>query len=49
MIKQILDLLQLDEFYGRSEEIDIAKGLYKIPKTPKELIKQTKRRCRRKR
>lgn len=48
MIRQILDMLTIDEFYGISENIDIAKGKYKIPSNLKEVVKQTKRRCRRK-
>ena len=40
MIKHILDLLALDEFYGQSELIEIAKGKYKIPTTVKEVFNQ---------
>lgn len=43
MIKQILELLKLDDFYGKSENIDIAKGKYKIPTTMSEAYKQGKR------
>ena len=43
MIKHILDFLQLDEFYGVSKNIDIAKGYYEIPTTIKGAKKQIKR------
>ena len=43
MIKHILDLLALDEFYGQSELIEIAKGKYKRITTFKEGFKQLKR------
>lgn len=36
MIKLINQLLQIGNLYGISEEIDIAKGKYKIPETIKE-------------
>ena len=36
MIKTLIDLLSLDEFYGVSKNVDIAKGLYKKPETIKE-------------
>jgi len=36
MIKNIIDLLNIDDFYGVSKRIDTAKGLYKYPKTLKE-------------
>jgi hypothetical protein len=43
MIKQILDMLKLDDFYGKSEFIDIAKGRNEIPKTVFGAYKQSKR------
>lgn len=43
MIKHILDLLSLDEFYGQSEIIEIAKGKYQRPKTIKEGFNKIKR------
>jgi hypothetical protein len=43
MIKQIIAMLKISEFYGESENIDIAKGKYKITKGLKEAIKQGKR------
>jgi hypothetical protein len=36
MIKTVIDLLNLGEFYGVSDDIDIAKGKYKYPSTIKE-------------
>ena len=39
----VLKLLNIDEFYGISEEIEIAKGKYKMPETIKEGFKQVKR------
>lgn len=43
MIKNILDLLKLDDYYGVSPYIDIAKGKYQAPKTMKEAINKRKR------
>lgn len=43
MIKNILELLSLNEHYGQSELIEIAKGKYKIKRTLKEAFKQIKR------
>jgi hypothetical protein len=43
MIKLIKDLLALDDFYGVSENIDIAKGKYQLPKGFKGIIKKAKR------
>jgi hypothetical protein len=43
MIKTVIDLLNLDEFYGVSKDIDIAKGKYKYPQTlieAKQLLKR---------
>lgn len=48
MIKHILDLLALDEFYGQSELIEIAKGKYERPTTWKQAFKQIKRQWKRK-
>lgn len=36
MIKSIIDLLNVGDFYGVSHNIDIAKGMYKKPRTIKE-------------
>ena len=30
-MKEIIDLLVREKYYGVSKEVDIAKGLYKIP------------------
>lgn len=49
MIKNILDMLKIDEFYGKSEFIDIAKGKYKIPTSVMEAYKQGKRELKSKR
>jgi hypothetical protein len=43
MIKQIVAMLQLDDFYGESELIDIAKGKYQYTTSMKKMWKQTKR------
>tara|TARA_R110000772_G_scaffold179935_1_gene291244 strand:- start:235 stop:372 length:138 start_codon:yes stop_codon:yes gene_type:complete len=39
----LIKLLNLDNFYGEGETIEIAKGKYKLPTTLKEGIKQIKR------
>lgn len=43
MIKNIIAMLQLDDFYGESELIDIAKGKYKIHTSIRKILKQGKR------
>jgi len=43
MIQQIIELLAIDEFYGQSEIIDIAKGKYKIQHSIVDKYKQKKR------
>ena len=43
MIQNIITMLQLDDFYGNSETIDIAKGKYKLQTSLKKAIKQAKR------
>jgi len=48
MIKNILDMLKIDDFYGKSNFIDIAKGKYEIPKTIKGAYKQGKRKLKEK-
>ena len=40
MIKNVMDMLSLSNFYAVSEEIEIAKGKYKIPKTFLEMVAQ---------
>ena len=39
----IIKILNLDNFYGEDETIEIAKGKYKLAETLKEGIKQIKR------
>lgn len=43
MIKHIIDLLQIDEFYEASENVHIAKGLYSYETGLKAIYKQKKR------
>jgi hypothetical protein len=43
MLKNILDLLKLDDYYGVSPYIDIAKGKYEAPSNLKEAITKHKR------
>ena len=43
MIKQILELLNITDWYGVSENIDIAKGKYKAVSDWSEAKKQIKR------
>jgi len=43
MIKYILDLLMLAEYYNTSESIEIAKGKYALPSNFKQVKKQIKR------
>lgn len=44
MIELILKMLDVDEFRGLSENIDIAKGKYKLPTSFREGWEQRKRR-----
>ena len=43
MIKLILEMLQLDEHYGQSETIEIAKGKYQLPTSFSDNVRQFKR------
>ena len=43
MLKNIIDLLQIDDFIEESYNIQVAKGLYAMPKGFKETYKQNKR------
>lgn len=43
MLGIVLDILAMDDFYGESEEIDIAKGKNKLTTSFKEGWKQYKR------
>jgi hypothetical protein len=40
MISNVLNMLRLGNHYGLSENIEIAKGKYKIPTTVKEVFNQ---------
>jgi len=43
MIGKLVELLNTMPFYKGSENIEFAKGAYRVPKTFKEKIKQYKR------
>lgn len=43
MVKNIIDLLVLDEYYGVSESVDIAKGKYEYPSSISKATKLLKR------
>jgi hypothetical protein len=43
MIKQIIDIIVMDDFYGVSETMDVAKGKYKLPSSITECSKLLKR------
>ena len=43
MIKDIIELLNSDHFYGGTETIEIAKGKYELKDSIKEAFKQGKR------
>ena len=43
MIKQIIDLLNSNDWYGLSEDVDIAKGKYKAVKDFAEVKESLKR------
>jgi hypothetical protein len=43
MIKDIIDLLTIEEYYGVSKTVDIAKGKYEYPTTWKGLWEHIKR------
>jgi hypothetical protein len=43
MVKNIIDLLNTNDFYGVSKKIDIAKGIYGIPTSLGDAKKQIKR------
>lgn len=40
MITNIMNMLRLSQHYGISENVEIAKGKYKIPTTVKEVFEQ---------
>ncbi len=43
MIKEILNLLMLDNHYGQTETIEIAKGKYELPNSWSKGFNQIKR------
>jgi hypothetical protein len=43
MIKDVINLLMMNEYYGISKNVDIAKGIYKIPTSFSDAGKQLKR------
>jgi hypothetical protein len=43
MIKTIIEMLSIDNFYGQSENIEIAKGKHKLTYSLKEKLRQAKR------
>ena len=43
MIYNIIQLLKLQDYYGVSKTVDIAKGVNQYPKTIKSAITQSKR------
>lgn len=45
MFEVMLNMLAMDDFYNVSEEIEIAKGKYKLPMTFSEGVKKVKRRA----
>lgn len=44
IVKNIIAMLQLDDFYDETYNIQIAKGIYSRPKTASEIWKVEKRR-----
>jgi hypothetical protein len=40
MLQQLIELLKIDDHYGISENIDIAKGKYKYETSTKKIYKQ---------
>lgn len=43
MIKDVIQLLHSDDFYGCSETVEIAKGKYELKNSIKQAYKQGKR------
>ena len=43
MLKNTLDMLRSDDFYGTSERIETAKGNKRKPTSTKEVLRQAKR------
>jgi hypothetical protein len=49
MIKDIIDLLNTADYYGVSENVDIAKGRYALPHSWKDAFSKIKRHSKSKR
>tara|TARA_R100000654_G_scaffold58690_1_gene85386 strand:- start:1622 stop:1807 length:186 start_codon:yes stop_codon:yes gene_type:complete len=43
MLKNIIDLLQIDDFYNGNHDVQVAKGLYNLETGMKGIYKQKKR------
>lgn len=43
MLKNIIDLLQIDDFYEGNHDVQIAKGLYNLERGIKGIYRQKKR------
>lgn len=43
MIKELIAMLQIDDFTGKGEHIEIAKGKYKLHTSFRKAMKQAKR------
>ena len=43
MLKNIIDLLQIDDFYEGNHDVQVAKGLYNLETGIKGIYKQKKR------
>jgi len=43
MIKDIINLLQISNYYGVSKKVDIAKGINSIPKSYRDILSLWKR------
>ncbi len=43
MLKNIIDLLQIDDFYEGNHDVQVAKGLYNLEKGIKGIYRQKKR------
>jgi hypothetical protein len=49
MIKDIIDLLNTDDYYGVSDDVDIAKGKYALPHSWADAFSKIKRHSKSKR
>ena len=43
MLKNIIDLLQIDDFYEGNHDVQVAKGLYNLERGIKGIYRQKKR------